>query len=54
MNITFLFTDLFLCEDGGDWCAQGCEDTDLGYQCTCREGYVLADDKHTCDPAHGQ
>uniref|UniRef100_A0A3Q1FWV0 Calcium-dependent serine proteinase-like n=1 Tax=Acanthochromis polyacanthus TaxID=80966 RepID=A0A3Q1FWV0_9TELE len=36
------------CEDQSNECSQFCHNFVGGYRCSCRHGYILADDKHTC------
>lgn len=36
------------CDDQSNQCSHFCHNFIGGYRCSCRHGYLLADDKHTC------
>ena len=42
------FLDINECEEGTSRCDQICTNTDGSYVCSCRSGYYLDADNHTC------
>ena len=37
------------CETENGGCEHLCKDTVISYECSCRDGYALNIDRHTCD-----
>lgn len=44
----FSFTDKDECKEDNGGCSQICQDLPIGYECKCKPGYVLADNR-TCE-----
>ena len=41
-------SDIDECEEGTSGCTQLCSNFDASYSCSCRQGYYLGEDLHTC------
>ena len=50
-NFVNTVSDINECDEDLDDCAQTCMDTELGYTCSCRSGYRLANNGREC---HGK
>ena len=37
------------CDINNGGCEYDCQNTEGSYECECKEGYQLADDKHSCE-----
>jgi len=48
VNITNTHTDVNECLTNNGGCAHSCTNSIGSYTCSCRTGYVLADDNHGC------
>ena len=49
MIITMLIADIDECAaDDINNCEHNCENTDGSYTCNCDQGFLLADDEHSC------
>ena len=48
MNLHFIHVDVNECQSDNGGCAQTCDNTDGSYQCSCLNGYELANDGHNC------
>lgn len=46
--LPLFLTDIDECSEGTSNCAQECTNTAGSFECSCREGYLLASDKHSC------
>ena len=46
--IATVFTDIDECSRNTDGCDHGCLNTPGSYLCTCRTGYQLQSDQHSC------
>ncbi|VDK86383.1 unnamed protein product [Litomosoides sigmodontis] len=46
--VAYFITDLDECRSNNAGCQQRCTNTIGSYQCECENGYVLADDGHSC------
>ena len=46
MNLHFIYIDVNECQSDNGGCAQTCDNTDGSYQCSCLNGYELANDGH--------
>ena len=52
INIIFnyyIFTDINECVEGTSGCTQNCTNTVGSFQCFCKKGYMLSEDKRTCN-----
>ena len=47
--LTTLYTDINECGTGNGGCDQHCTNTKGSYNCSCDDGYVLADNELDCD-----
>lgn len=43
-----IFSEVNECELGTASCSQICTNTDGGYECSCRPGFRLDHNRHTC------
>ena len=48
MILSFMTIDIDECSEGVSGCSQLCTNTIGSYTCTCRNGYQLGNDNHTC------
>ena len=46
--VSGLSVDIDECADDLDGCAHVCTDTYRSYKCSCKKGYHLSKDMHTC------
>ena len=42
-------TDTNECDINNGGCEYDCQNTEGSYECECKEGYQLVDDKHSCE-----
>ena len=43
-----IYSDINECQTDNGGCTQTCDNTDGSYQCSCLNGYELANDGHNC------
>ena len=47
--VSLIFIDINECADGTNGCTQNCTNTVGSFQCSCKDGYMLLQDKRTCN-----
>ena len=45
----YIFIDINECVEGTSGCTQNCTNTVGSFQCSCKNGYMLLEDKRTCN-----
>ena len=49
MSKTFVYSDIDECATDNGGCTHKCTNTKGSYECSCKDGYELADDKKGCN-----